>query len=88
MSEPVILTTQFGYGDKAVEVRAPMCRNCPWRGPWVDAHDRTSTAYADAAADHAAKTGHHLIADVKITYSPGEVVDLRTVSRKARRTPR
>lgn len=84
MSDAVSLpVAQFGA--RAMEVRAPLCRNCGWQGGWVDAHDRTDTAYADASTSHAAATGHHLIADVKVTYSPGEMVNLSTVSRKARR---
>lgn len=74
------------FGADAMEVRAPLCRNCGWQGSWVDAHNRTDTTYADESTDHAAATGHHLIADVKITYSPGEMVDLASTSRKARRS--
>ena len=84
MSEAMSLpVAQFGA--HVMEVRAPLCRNCGWQGPWIDAHDRTNTTYAAASTSHASATGHRLIADVKVTYSPGEVVDLSTVSRKARR---
>lgn len=84
MSDAVSLPiTQFGA--HAVELRAPLCRNCGWQGAWVDARDRTNTTYADESTSHAAATGHHLIADVKVSYSPGEMANLSTVSRKARR---
>lgn len=73
------------FGDRAREARAPLCRDCGWQGPWVDAHDRTDTTYGDTSSAHVASTGHRKIADIKVTYSPGEVVDLPTASRKARR---
>lgn len=83
MSDITLHTTAFG--DTARELRAPLCRNCEWQGSWVDAHDRTDTTYADESSAHAAATGHHLIADLKITYSPGEIINLGAASRKARR---
>ena len=73
------------FPDEAGRWRSPVCRNCNDQGPWIDAQDRTDTSYADWASGHAAATGHHLIADVMLTYSPGEVVNLGQASRKARR---
>jgi hypothetical protein len=86
MSDELAVPT-VRFGDMAMELRAPLCRTgtCTWQGSWVDAHDRTDTTYADESAEHAARTGHHKIGDLKITYSPGEMVDLRAVSRRARR---
>lgn len=85
MSDALSLLTAT-FGADAREVRAPLCRNCGWQGSWVDARSRTDTTYADESTGHAAATGHHLIGDIKITYSPGEVVNLGVVSRKARRS--
>jgi hypothetical protein len=84
MSDAVSLpVAQFGA--RAMEFRAALCRNCGWQGAWVDTHDRTNTTYADESARHAAATGHRLIADIKVTYSPGETVSLPAMSRKVRR---
>lgn len=83
MSELSLPTGAFG--STAMERRAPLCRSCGWQGSWVDTRDRADTTYADESTTHAAATGHHLIGDIKITYSPGEIVDLKATGRKARR---
>lgn len=83
MSDELDLTS-VKFGDEALIMRAPLCRSCGWHGSWVNQSNRTDTTYADESAAHAARTGHHKIADLKLTYSPGEVVDLGAVSRRAR----